>query len=615
EGIKEAMVVAREEESGLKQLCAYYVSDNALSVTRLREQLSRELPGYMVPSYFVPLEQMPLTSNGKIDRRALPEPKASLQQTAQYIPPGNELESKLVNLWQDVLGLDRVGIRHNFFDLGGNSIRATALAVRIQKELSADITLKEIFKFPTIEELARIASDAKPKSYEPIQAAKPMSHYPVSSAQKRMYILSHMEGGELSYNMTGAMRMEGPLKLKRLNYTFQKLIDRHESLRTGFELNGGEPVQRIYPAVEFHIERVKAKEEEVEGLVRHFMKEFDLKKPPLMRAALIELDPVKHILLVDMHHIISDGASMNILIKEFGQLYEGQELMPLSIQYKDFSVWQQSDIWKGNIQSQEAYWLNMYKGEIPVLDMPTDYERPSIRQYEGESFEFSLAHELSKQLRVMEESTGSTLYMILFAAYTILLSKYSGQEDLVVGTPVAGRTHLDLEPVVGMFVNTLAIRSYPEGSKTFHEYLHEVKETMIHAYQNQDYPLEELIQNIKLKKDASRNPLFDTMFVLQNMEKGDFKTDSLTITPYIQNLTVTKFDLTLSIQTERNEHQAMFEYSKTLFKKSRIEALAKDFLLILANICQNPNIQIQHIDLGGNASEEDTAIDSLQLNF
>ncbi|MEJ9209714.1 condensation domain-containing protein, partial [Paenibacillus larvae] len=175
--------------------------------------------------------------------------------------------------------------------------------------------------------------------------------------------------------------------------------------------------------------------------------------------------------------------------------------MPLSIQYKDFSVWQQSDIWKGNIQSQEAYWLNMYKGEIPVLDMPTDYERPSIRQYEGESFEFSLAHELSKQLRVMEESTGSTLYMILFAAYTILLSKYSGQEDLVVGTPVAGRTHLDLEPVVGMFVNTLAIRSYPEGSKTFHEYLHEVKETMIHAYQNQDYPLEELIQNIKLKKD------------------------------------------------------------------------------------------------------------------
>ncbi|WP_114150496.1 non-ribosomal peptide synthetase [Bacillus spizizenii] len=615
EAVQKAVVIAREEEDGLQQLCAYYVSNKPITIEEIREQLSQELPDYMIPSHYVQLEQLPLTSNGKINRKALPAPEVSLEQIAEYVPPGNEVESKLAALWQEVLGIHRVGIKHNFFDLGGNSIRATALAARIHKELDVNLSVKDIFKFPTIEQLANMALRMEKIRYVSIPSAQEMSYYPVSSAQKRMYLLSHAEGGELTYNMTGAMSVEGAIDLDRLTAAFQKLIERHEVLRTSFELYEGEPAQRIHPSVEFTIEQIQAREEEVEDRVLDFIKSFDLTKPPLMRVGLIELTPEKHVLLVDMHHIISDGVSMNILMKDLNQFYEGNEPDPLPIQYKDYAVWQQTETQRKNIKKQEAYWLNHFHDEIPVLDMPTDYERPAIRNYEGESFEFLIPTELKQRLSQMEEATGTTLYMILMAAYMILLSKYSGQEDIVVGTPVAGRSHMDVESVVGMFVNTLVIRNHPAGRKTFEDYLNEVKENMLNAYQNQDYPLEELIQHVHLPKDSSRNPLFDTMFVLQNLDQAELNLDSLRFTPYKLHHTVAKFDLTLSIQTGQDKHHGLFEYSKKLFKKSRIEALSKDYLHILSAISQQPSIQIEHIELNGSTAEDDNMIHSIELNF
>ncbi|MCY8785573.1 non-ribosomal peptide synthetase [Bacillus spizizenii] len=615
EAVQKAVVLAREEEDGLQQLCAYYVSNKPITIAEIREQLSLELPDYMVPSHYIQLEQLPLTSNGKINRKALPAPEVSLEQIAEYVPPGNEVESKLAVLWQEMLGIHRVGIKHNFFDLGGNSIRATALAARIHKELDVNLSVKDIFKFPTIEQLANMALRMEKIRYVSIPSAQKMSYYPVSSAQKRMYLLSHTEGGELTYNMTGAMSVEGAIDLERLTAAFQKLIERHEVLRTSFELYEGEPAQRIHPSVEFTIEQIQAREEEVEDHVLDFIKSFDLAKPPLMRVGLIELTPEKHVLLVDMHHIISDGVSMNILMKDLNQFYEGIEPDPLPIQYKDYAVWQQTEAQRQNIKKQEAYWLNRFHDEIPVLDMPTDYERPAIRDYEGESFEFLIPIELKQRLSQMEEATGTTLYMILMAAYTILLSKYSGQEDIVVGTPVSGRSHMDVESVVGMFVNTLVIRNHPAGRKTFEDYLNEVKENMLNAYQNQDYPLEELIQHVHLLKDSSRNPLFDTMFVLQNLDQVELNLDSLRFTPYKLHHTVAKFDLTLSIQTDQDKHHGLFEYSKKLFKKSRIEALSKDYLHILSVISQQPSIQIEHIELSGSTAEDDNLIHSIELNF
>ncbi len=615
EAVQKAAVTVKEEEDGLKQLCAYYVSDKPIAAARLREQLSSRLPDYMVPTYFVHLEHMPLTSNGKINRKALPAPEASLQQTAEYVPPGNETESKLTDLWKEVLGISHAGIKHNFFDLGGNSIRAAALAARIHKELNVNLSLKDIFKFPTIEQLADKALHMDKNRYVPIPAAKEMPYYPVSSAQRRMYLLSHTEGGELTYNMTGAMNVEGTIDPERLNAAFRKLIARHEALRTSFDLYEGEPAQRIHHHVDFTIERIQASKEEAEDRVLDFIKAFDLAKPPLMRAGLIEIEPARHVLVVDMHHIISDGVSVNILMKDLSRIYEGNEPDPLSIQYKDFAVWQQSDIQKRNIKNQEAYWLDQFHGDIPVLDIPADYERPAIRDYEGESFEFLIPEHLKQRLSQMEEDTGATLYMILLAAYTILLSKYSGQEDIIVGTPSAGRTHLDVEPVVGMFVNTLVIRNHPAGRKTFDAYLNEVKENMLNAYKNQDYPLEELIQHLHLPKDSSRNPLFDTMFVLQNLDHAELTFDSLQLKPYPFHHPVAKFDLTLSIQADRDNYHGLFEYSKKLFKKSRIEVLSNDYLHILSAILEQPSILIEHIGLSGSNEEEENALDSIQLNF
>ncbi|WP_063623054.1 non-ribosomal peptide synthetase [Bacillus halotolerans] len=615
EAVQKAAVTVREEEDGLKQLCAYYVSEKSIPAAQLREQLSLELPNYMVPSYFVRLEHMPLTSNGKINRKVLPAPEASLHQTAEYVPPGNEVESKLTDLWKEVLGISHAGIKHNFFDLGGNSIRAAALAARIHKELDVNLSLKDIFKFPTIEQLADKALHMEKNRYAPIPAAKEMPYYPVSSAQRRMYLLSHAEGGELTYNMTGAMSVEGTVDPARLNAAFQKLIERHEALRTSFELYEGEPAQRIHQTVEFTIEQIQASEEEAEARVLDFIQSFDLAKPPLMRAGLIELEPSRHVLVVDMHHIISDGVSVNILMKDLSRLYEGYELDPLPVQYKDYAVWQQSDIQKRSIKSQEAYWVDQFRDDIPVLDMPADYERPAIRDYEGESFEFVIPEHLKQRLRQMEENTGATLYMILLAAYTVLLSKYSGQEDIVVGTPSAGRTHLDVEAVVGMFVNTLVIRNHPAGRKTFDAYLNEVKENMLNAYKNQDYPLEELIQDLQLSKDPSRNPLFDTMFVLQNLDHAELTFDSLELKPYQFHHPVAKFDLTLSIQADQDNYHGLFEYSKKLFKKSRIEALSNDYLHILSVILEQPSILIEQIELSGSNEEEENMLDSIQLNF
>ncbi|MBV5120284.1 non-ribosomal peptide synthetase/type I polyketide synthase [Bacillus halotolerans] len=615
EAVQKAAVTVREEEDGLKQLCAYYVSEKSIPAAQLREQLSLELPNYMVPSYFVRLEHMPLTSNGKINRKVLPAPEASLHQTAEYVPPGNEVESKLTDLWKEVLGISHAGIKHNFFDLGGNSIRAAALAARIHKELDVNLSLKDIFKFPTIEQLADKALHMEKNRYAPIPAAKEMPYYPVSSAQRRMYLLSHAEGGELTYNMTGAMSVEGTVDPARLNAAFQKLIERHEALRTSFELYEGEPAQRIHQTVEFTIEQIQASEEEAEARVLDFIQSFDLAKPPLMRAGLIELEPSRHVLVVDMHHIISDGVSVNILMKDLSRLYEGYELDPLPVQYKDYAVWQQSDIQKRSIKSQEAYWVDQFRDDIPVLDMPADYERPAIPDYEGESFEFVIPEHLKQRLRQMEENTGATLYMILLAAYTVLLSKYSGQEDIVVGTPSAGRTHLDVEAVVGMFVNTLVIRNHPAGRKTFDAYLNEVKENMLNAYKNQDYPLEELIQDLQLSKDPSRNPLFDTMFVLQNLDHAELTFDSLELKPYQFHHPVAKFDLTLSIQADQDNYHGLFEYSKKLFKKSRIEALSNDYLHILSVILEQPSILIEQIELSGSNEEEENMLDSIQLNF
>ncbi|MGW8443542.1 non-ribosomal peptide synthase/polyketide synthase [Paenibacillus sp. S33] len=604
-GVKEAVVVVREDQEGQKALCAYYTAEEGLTAADLKRAIASELPGYMIPSYFVELERLPLTPNGKIDRKALPAPEGGASAGREYVAPRTELEAKLAAIWQDVLVREKaVGVTDNFFDLGGHSLRATTLVSKMHKELGVEFPLRDVFRYSTVEEMAAAMERLEIGSFTAIPAAEPSEYYLLSSAQKRLYILNQLEGAELSYNIPGAMLLEGELDRQRFEEAFRGLVARHETLRTGFEMVKGEAVQRIYEEAAFQVEYVQISGEQAEETVRQFVRPFDLAKPPLLRVGLAELAPDRHILMFDTHHIVSDGVSIDVLIEEFVRLYSGEQLKPLRIQYKDYAVWQQSDEQKAQLAKQEAYWLDMFRGELPVLELPTDYPRPAMQSYEGRTLQLFMHSEKSEGLKRLAAENGATLYMVLLAGYTILLHKYTGQEDVVVGTPIAGRNHSDVQPLIGMFVNTLAIRSYPAAGKTFLDYLKEIKETTLGAFEHQNYPFEELVDKVDVARDLSRNPLFDTMFALQNTENLEIQLPGLHLSTYASEEIVSKFDLSLDVTEIEEGLEYLFEYATALYKTETVEKLAAHYLQLLESILRNPSATIAELGILTPAEKE-----------
>ncbi|MBZ6446204.1 MAG: amino acid adenylation domain-containing protein, partial [Paenibacillus polymyxa] len=615
EAVQEAVVIAREDEQGQKQLCAYVVANEEVVASVLRSTLSQKLPGYMIPSYLVQLEQMPLTPNGKIDRKALPAPEDSLQTGADYVAPRTWVEVKLAQIWQDVLGLTQVGVKENFFEIGGHSLRATTLASKIHKELNKPLPLRSIFEAPTIEQLAVVLEQLDQVTYASIPVTEERSFYPLSSAQKRLYVLHQFDPQDVNYNMPSVLQVNGPLDVKRVEDVFRQLIARHATLRTRFDLIDSEPMQWVEDTVPFEVEYTKVQAEgattdtdtrvgkEVDELVSRFVRPFDLKAAPLLRVGLVDLgvsgagQEPQHVLMLDMHHIVSDGVSMGVLTEEFVRLYDGEKLPPLRIQYKDYAVWQQSEVHQKWMQRQEAYWLDTFRGELPVLDLPTDFARPSIRSTAGDTVVFGLEREVSERLKELAAHTGSTLYMVLLAAYTALLHQYSGQEDIVVGTPIAGRPHADLEPILGMFVGTLALRNYPTAEHTFRSYVEEVKVRALQAYEHQDYPFEELVEKLNVKRDMSRHPLFDTMFTLQTTEEGELQLADLSFRPYGLEQTPAKFDFTLEAREEEAGIQFGLQYATALYQRETVERMTRHFIRLAEAVAVNPDAKLGELEL------------------
>ncbi|PYE42370.1 non-ribosomal peptide synthase protein (TIGR01720 family)/amino acid adenylation domain-containing protein, partial [Paenibacillus barcinonensis] len=605
EGIRKTTVFARENVSGEKQLCAYYEADHELTATDLKAMLSQELPVYMIPTYLIQLERLPLTTNGKVDRRSLPAPEESLQPGEEHIPPRTPLEASLAEIWKRVLGLQHIGVHDNFFDLGGHSLRATTLVSRIHQELNVELPLRDVFRYSSIEKMALAISRIEKQSFSSIPLADVRAYYPLSSAQKRLFILNQLEGADQSYNMPGVLLLEGLMDHRLLEKAFRGLIERHETLRTGFEIVQGEAVQHIYESFDFAVEHRYAREEEAPEVVQNFIRPFDLAKPPLLRAELVELATERYLLMFDMHHIISDGVSMDVLIEELVRLYSGESLEPLRVQYKDYAVWQQSDEQKVQLKREEVYWLNRYQGELPVLEMPVDYPRPAVQSFEGQTLTSFVDEATNDGLKQLASQTGATLYMVLLAAYTVLLHKYTGQDDLIVGTSIAGRTHADTQPLIGMFVNTLALRNYPASEKTFISYLEEVKETTLGAYEHQNYPFEELVDQVQVSHDLSRNPLFDTMFSLQNLEETEFELEGLKLCPYPSEYGMAKFDLSVDVTEENGGLECSFEFATALYKESTIRRLSAHFIHLLAAIVSRPNATIAELDLLTAAEKEE----------
>ncbi|BDB91598.1 hypothetical protein BSG8_03500 [Bacillus subtilis subsp. natto] len=595
--VQESVVLAVDQGAGDKLLCAYCVGEGDISSQEMREHAAKDLPAYMVPAVFIQMDELPLTGNGKIDRRALPIPDANVSRGVSYVAPRNGTEQKVADIWAHVLQAEQVGVYDHFFDIGGHSLAGMKMLALVHQELGVELSLKDLFQSPTVEGLAQVIASAEKGTAASISPAEKQDTYPVSSPQKRMYVLQQLEDAQTSYNMPAVLRLTGELDVERLNSVMQQLMQRHEALRTTFEIKDGETVQRIWEEAECEIAYFEAPEEETERIVSEFIKPFKIDQLPLFRIGLIKHSDTEHVLLFDMHHIISDGASVGVLIEELSKLYDGETLEPLRIQYKDYAVWQQQFIQSELYKKQEEHWLKELDGELPVLTLPTDYSRPAVQTFEGDRIAFSLEAGKADALRRLAKETDSTLYMVLLASYSAFLSKLSGQDDIIVGSPVAGRSQADVSRVIGMFVNTLALRTYPKGEKTFANYLNEVKETALSAFDAQDYPLEDLIGNVQVQRDTSRNPLFDAVFSMQNANIKDLTMKGIQLEPHPFERKTAKFDLTLTADETDGGLTFVLEYNTALFKQETIERWKQYWMELLDAVTGNPNQPLSSLSL------------------
>lgn len=608
--IREVVVLAIEESRTNTELCVYFSSDKNISSLDLRNYLKKSLPSYMIPGIFINMEKFKLTINGKIDRKALPAPGNSANTGGAYLAPQTEIEHKLVPLWEEVLNVNKIGIVDDFFTLGGHSLNAMSLVAKIRKKLQLDVSIKDIFKNSSIKELALSLEGMKEKKLESVQVIGEQDYYPSSSAQKSVFFLHEMERGGTTYNIPHIYKVKGKLDREKAECCLQKLVQRHEALRTSFQMIDGEPFQFVQKGLKVECEIMEINEsftyECVNRIVEEFIRRFELSKAPLIRMATLSLNKEEHILMFDMHHIISDGISIELFMSEFVSLYEGKSLEELRLQYKDYSTMQNNWFHSNDMKGQSSFWMKQLEGELPILDLPLDYTRPLIQSFKGSVFTFDWNETLTIKLKELAKNTNTTLYMVLLAIYQILLSKYSGQEDILVGTPVSGRSHVDFDNIIGMFVNTMVMRNRPSQDKTFLGFLGEVRDNVLGVYGNMDFPFEVLVEQLKIERDASRNIVFDTMFAFQNKADSPWMNlieENLSFEPYEIDHKTSKFDLTLQVIENNDTLSLSFEYNTDLFKKETIESMALHIKKLTQSILAHPDSLIRQINMTTNQDQ------------
>lgn len=598
EEIREVVVLAKG--SGNDQyLVSYYVADSEIDRSVLNAHLAERLPDYMIPSHYVWQESFPLTPNGKLDRKALPDPELAV--SVVYVPPSNPIEEQLVSIWSSVLKLapETISVTANFFELGGHSLRATVAVNKIRKELQVEVSLRDFFRYSDIRSLSDFVHLLEHLTETTIPVASDKEHYVLSSAQKRLYFLQQFDPESITYNMPQVMRLRGKLDLMMLRSAFQGLVDRHESFRTRFEMQAEGPVQMIVEDIDFDLKVIESDEAGAAALAKDFIRPFDLTQAPLLRAAIVKLKEEDHILMMDMHHIVSDGVSMQIFTREILSLYQGEVLPSLRLQYKDYSVWQQGEEAADKLQEERRFWLDQYQDVPESLNLPTDYPRPSIRNFDGGSVHFSLPRHETAGLKQLANDEGATMYMVVLTLFNVLLSRITNQHDVVIGTPTAGRFHDDLSGIVGMFVNTLPLRNFPAGDKQFDKFLREVKSSTLGSFDHQTFQYEELIDELEVVRDTSRNPLFDAMFIYQNAEDADdMEVEGLSISPYQDGSAQTaKFDLSLTAEEHEDQLYVSLSYATDLFEKSTIERFSGYFRQIVATVTSDATVQLNEIDI------------------
>jgi tyrocidine synthetase III len=568
----------------------------------IHRYLSGKLPGYMIPGNIMMLPEIPRTPVGKVAYAQLPNPIEETQDTV--VAADTPHERRLLKLWVEVLKIthENISITRNFFELGGNSLNLMALIAKIHMVFNVRLSLADMFNNLNIQQQAQLLLRMKEARYDSIEPAPIQEFYPLSSAQKRLYILAQIDKESVAYNIFEMAPLASEISREQVEKAVQQLVRRHESLRTSFEMVAGEMVQKIHDTVSVPIAFFQDPETPVEDIVDQFIQPFDLAQVPLVRAGLIQRSGKEHILLIDMHHIISDGVSHFLLVNQFIALCRQEELPELRLQYKDFALWQQQEEQQAQLKEQETFWLEQFSDNIPILNLPGDYSRPLIQQFDGATELFVLNEETTAKLNQLALSRDATLFMVILAAFNIMLSKVTGQHDIVIGTGVSGRRHTELWKIVGFFVNTLALRNFPSNDKSFLSFLAEVKTRSLEAMDNQDYPFEDLVEKVGIKRDTSRNPLFDVMFVMENMgtpgeanriDPGAIQQDPLE--SYRFRRRMSKFDCTIFAMEEGNHVKFLVEYSTSLFKKETLRLFNRYLQETLCAVADNAELTLAQL--------------------
>lgn len=600
DGIKNAKAVAHTD----KQFIAlYYLADEAIEKAIIEETILQKLPKYMLPSVIIHMTNFPVTANGKINKKELPNPLQYLQSdTANYVAPETATQKKLVAIWEEILNVEKVGINDHFFELGGHSLKLMRLKNEYHKEFSVNIKIKEFFENPTLKVHALLIDNAENEAFEKIEKVPEASNYAVSDAQKRLWVLSQFDNGSVVYNMPFTTIFNEQLDVEKFKLAIQAVIQRHEILRTVFkEDQNGEIKQWILNAeaakLSVNYLDYSEKSTEIEAFINEdSFKPFDLANGPLLRAFLFKKDAETYVFYYNMHHIIGDGWSTQVLVKDVMTYYEAMvqnvepNLPELDIQYKDYATWQLKQLHKDAFLKNKDYWTQKITGELPVLQLPTSKDRPLVKTHNGRILGTHISKELTQKLRTYCAQKDGSLFMGLIVSVNTLLYKYSGQEDIILGTPIAGRNHQNLENQIGFYVNTLVLRNTIAPNEDFNALFDVVKQTTLEAYEHQQYPFDRLVDDLEIKRDTSRNPVFDVMVVLQNLEnstQSNTSRSSETI-EQLQEFAPSKFDIEIVFQEEQEDISFFLNYNTDVYTEAMMCSFMKHYKSLLSKLIETP---------------------------
>ncbi|MFK8102722.1 MAG: amino acid adenylation domain-containing protein, partial [Saprospiraceae bacterium] len=640
--VNSGVVLAKKDELGNQQLIAYIVANGVYHKEGIQTYLKTQLPSYMIPSVMMELEELPLTANGKIDKRALPAPTATELSSVKFVAPRNETEASIAEIWGSLLQLEKVGVEDDFFELGGHSLLAIRVVSAIRKTFSKEIPVRVVFEETTISKLALyITINAKQSSTPAIVLEERPALIPLSFAQERLWFIDQL-GGSINYHMPMVHRFGEDLDITVLEYAFKEIINRHEVLRTVFLTADGEPYQLILPKDQWTLgyeeyptnESADWLENRIESAV---VKAFDLTTDHMVRAQLIKLENGEYLLILVLHHIATDGWSQPIFFEELLELYEARKadrvpaLKPLTVQYADYAIWQRKYLSGDLLAEKMSYWENKLQG-VEVLDLPTDFVRPSIQSTNGSSCVTMLDKDLSQQLKVLAQEKGVTMFMLMLTSFKVLLYKYTGQADIAVGSVIANRTQAEIEDLIGFFVNTLTLRSDLGDNPRFLDVLDQVKTTTLEAYNHQEVPFEKIVDRLVVKRDRSNSALFQVLFAYAGM--NDYTTESeqnetaiiadhaeaAIVETEASNTAedfafeVAKFDLTFNVSETENGLGIVIQYCTDLFLQSTIERMLSHFKVLISSIVTNTEEQLDQLKMLSTQEEEKLLSFSDQLN-